>query len=348
MPDIHITEFAKAAGCAAKIGPGDLHDILSGLPVRSSPDLLLGFEDSDDAGIFRLTDDIALVQTVDFFTPIVDDPYTFGQVAAANALSDVYAMGGKPLTALNLIAFPIATLDKSVLKAIVAGGLDKINESGAVLCGGHSIKDQEIKYGVSVTGRVHPDKFWANRHARVGDTILLTKRIGTGILTTAIKQKLAGPEVEKRVAASMIRLNDKAADIAAGFNIRACTDVTGFGLFGHLLEVAIASRVCVEIDTATVPLFEGVQDYFARGAYPGGGKANFNYCECRLMAKQGRTIERSTLDIMLDPQTSGGLLLFVREKDKQALLHQLHSSGIEDAADIGRVTDGPAGKLIYF
>jgi len=345
MPE-KIMSYAKAAGCAAKIGPGDLNDILKGLKVRKSPRLLVGFKDSDDAAIYKLTPETALVQTIDIFTPVVNDPYRFGQVAAANALSDVYAMGGKPVTALNFIAFPVGEADPAILRAIVEGGLDKINESGAVLCGGHSIRDTEIKFGFSVTGLVHPKKYWANAHARAGDKIILTKRIGTGIISTAIKSGLAGDKEEKMIAASMSFLNRRASEIASGFGIRACTDITGFGLFGHALEIAIASKVCIEIDTAAVPLFSGVRQFLAKGAYPGGGKSNLNYCACRLI--KGGSATRETLNIMLDPQTSGGLLIFVQPDKSKALLDRLHRAGIGQAAKIGQVTASSPGKLIYY
>jgi selenide,water dikinase len=214
-----------------------------------------------------------------------------------------------------------------------------------VLCGGHSIRDSEIKFGFSVTGLVHPKKYWANAHARVGDRIILTKRIGTGIISTAIKSGMAGEKEEKMIAGSMSFLNRAASEAASRFDIRACTDITGFGLFGHALEVAIASKVCVEIDTGKVPLFPGVRQFLARGAYPGGGRSNFKYCACRLM--KGARVSRGTLDIMLDPQTSGGLLIFVQPKLALRLLDQLHDAGIEHAAEIGRVTNVAPKKLIY-
>ncbi len=226
------------------MGPGDLQEILADLPLETDPNLLVGRETSDDAGVYKLRDDLALIQTLDFFTPIVNDPYLFGQIAAVNALSDVYAMGGKPLTAMNIVCFPKKTLDKSVLKEILKGGLEKIHEAGALLVGGHSVDDVELKYGLSVTGIIHPDKVMTNAGARPGDQLILTKPIGTGIIATALKGKAASPEAEEAMIRVMVESNRIGAEVMQEVGAHVCTDITGFGLLGHALEMAIASQCC--------------------------------------------------------------------------------------------------------
>jgi selenide,water dikinase len=293
--------------------------------------------------VFQVSDDLALVQTVDVLTPIVDDPFTFGQIAAANSLSDVYAMGGKPLTALNILGFPMGKLDPAIMRAIIEGGIDKVEEAGAVLCGGHSIKDSEIKYGLSITGSVHPEKIIANNGAKAGDDIILTKRIGTGIISTAIKEKKVSLKDAQDINRSMSTLNRIAAELMCQMGVHACTDVTGFGLIGHALEVAIASNIGIELETEQVPLFNNVHKYLKAGAYPGGGEANFTYCQCRIL--ESESVDKNLLKIMLDPQTSGGLLIFIEASGAEALLSRLHESGVPEAVLVGHVTNGPPGKL---
>ena len=247
-----------------------MEEILQALPIQSHPDLLVGLETSDDAGVYRLTPEIALIQTVDFFTPVVNDPYTFGQIAAANALSDVYAMGGRPLTALNIVCYPSQTVPQEVLLAILTGGLDKIHEAGALLVGGHSVDDTELKYGLSVTGVVHPDKVLTNGGARVGDKLILTKPLGTGVIATAMKGRLASPEAEAAAIRVMTALNRLPEACLDNLAVHAITDVTGFGLLGHALEMAAASQVEITFSARLVPLLAAAREYAAMGLVPAG------------------------------------------------------------------------------
>lgn len=315
-----------------------LEEILAGLPVRSDANLLVGVETADDAGVYRLTAELALIQTVDFFTPIVNDPYTFGQIAAANALSDVYAMGGRPLTCLNIVCYPSKTVAKEVLKAILAGGLDKIHEAGALLVGGHSVDDPELKYGLAVTGIVHPDRILTNAGARPGDRLILTKPLGTGIVATAIKGRLASPEAEAQAVAVMTALNKTAAECLEGFPVHAMTDITGFGLLGHALELAQASGVQLRLKARRVPVLAAAREYAALGLVPAGSYANRNFCEKSLQLAPD--LDPITLDLLSDPQTNGGLLIAVAPESAAALLARLHDRGIASAALIGEVT-GP-------
>jgi selenide,water dikinase len=311
------------------LGPGDLTRALSGLPLRSDPRLIVGRETFDDAGVFVLSDDLALVQTVDFFAPIVDDPYVFGQIAAANALSDVYAMGGEPLTALNIVGFPSGKLPLDVLTEILRGGQDKVHEAGAFIVGGHTIIDEELKYGLAVTGRVHPQRVLSNANAVVGDRLVLTKRLGTGILATAAKQDEIGTADVAALYASMCKLNAQASRAALAVGARAATDVTGFGLLGHALHIATASRVTIVIDAERVPALGGAREAWARGIRTGGADRNASYLEP--LVSWGRTIE-ATRALLIDPQTSGGLLVAVpapRVPDYLSL--------VPDGVEIGRV-----------
>lgn len=311
------------------MGPGDLTRALSGLPLRSDPRLIVGRETFDDAGVFVLSDDLALVQTVDFFAPIVDDPYVFGQIAAANALSDVYAMGGEPLTALNIVGFPSGKLPLDVLTEILRGGQDKVHEAGAFIVGGHTIIDEELKYGLAVTGRVHPQRVLSNANAVVGDRLVLTKRLGTGILATAAKQDEIGTADVAALYASMCKLNAQASRAALAVGARAATDVTGFGLLGHALHIATASRVTIVIDAERVPALGGAREAWARGIRTGGADRNASYLEP--LVSWGRTIE-ATRALLIDPQTSGGLLVAVpapRVPDYLSL--------VPDGVEIGRV-----------
>lgn len=311
------------------MGPGDLTRALSGLPLRSDPRLIVGRETFDDAGVFVLSDDLALVQTVDFFAPIVDDPYVFGQIAAANALSDVYAMGGEPLTGLNIVGFPSGKLPLDVLTEILRGGQDKVHEAGAFIVGGHTIIDEELKYGLAVTGRVHPQRVLSNANAVVGDRLVLTKRLGTGILATAAKQDEIGTADVAALYASMCKLNAQASRAALAVGARAATDVTGFGLLGHALHIATASRVTIVIDAERVPALGGAREAWARGIRTGGADRNASYLEP--LVSWGRTIE-ATRALLIDPQTSGGLLVAVpapRVPDYLSL--------VPDGVEIGRV-----------
>jgi selenide, water dikinase len=290
------------------MGPADLSQALAPLARKSDPRILVGHETFDDAGVFRVSDDVALVQTVDFFAPIVDDPYEFGQVAAANALSDVYAMGGTPLTAMNIAAFPTGQLPIEVLTEILRGGQDKVHEAGAHIVGGHTVTDDEVKYGLSVTGRIDPRHMLTNSAASVGDRLVLTKPIGNGILATAIKKGTLDPNHAREVIALMCELNAIASRVALAVDSRCGTDVTGFGLLGHASHIARASKVTLQIDPARVPLLGGARDAWLAGARPGGGDRNLDYVS-PMVAWGGTTdVERA---LLCDPQTSGGLLVAV-------------------------------------
>jgi selenide, water dikinase len=316
---------------------------LESLPLETDPNLLVGRETSDDAGVYRLTADVALVQTIDFITPVVNDPYDFGRIAAANALSDVYAMGGRPLTAMNVVCFPIRTMDKAVLREILRGGLEKIHEAGAVLAGGHSVEDPEIKYGLSVTGLVHPDRILTNAGVQPGDVLILTKPLGTGVLATAIKAGLLSESAEKQVIESMATLNKTAAEIMSAYPVHACTDITGFGLLGHALEMATASRMSIAIEVEKVPLLPEVMDSVQMGLVPAGSFSNRNYCAHRI--SQLRAIDPMLLDLLADAQTSGGLLISLPEQSASSLVSALKAGGVADAAVIGRATATSKGVI---
>jgi selenide,water dikinase len=311
--------------------------------VRSDPNLLVGIETADDAGVYRLTEEFALIQTLDFFTPIVNDPYTFGQIAAANALSDVYAMGGRPLTALNIVCYPTKTVPKEVLKAILAGGLDKVHEAGALLVGGHSVDDTELKYGLSVTGVVHPQRVLTNSGAKRGDRLILTKPLGTGVIATAMKGRAASTEAEAQAVAVMTALNRVAAECLEGFAVHAVTDITGFGLLGHALEMATGSHVGLTLFASRVPVLFASRDYASMGLVPAGTFANRNFCEKSLKIAPG--LDAVTLDLLADAQTNGGLLIAVAGEQAKDLLACLHDRGVAAAAMIGEVTASGQGAI---
>jgi selenide,water dikinase len=314
------------------------------LPVMSHPDLLVGIETSDDAGVYRLGDDVALVQTLDFFTPIVNDPYHFGRIAAANALSDVYAMGGKPLTAMNIVCFPVTDMPKEILKQILRGGLEKIHEAGAVLVGGHSVDDQELKYGLAVTGIVHPDRILTNQGARVNDKVILTKPVGTGIIATAVKGKLSSGSAIDTLIDVASTLNDKSSQIMLKYETHACTDVTGFGLGGHVLEMAAASGVEIVIHAEKIPIMPEAKDYALMGLIPAGSYATKRFCEHVVTINP--QVERVLTDLVFDPQTSGGLAISIAPHHADDCLKELKDAGVSSAAIIGEVTaDHPEGKL---
>ncbi len=305
---LRLTGFARCAGCAAKLGIGDLSEALKGVPHQSDPRLLVGRETFDDAGVFVLAPDLALVQTVDFFAPIVDDPYLFGQIAAANALSDVYAMGGEPLTALNVVGFPAGKLPLEVLGRILQGGQDKVHEAGALVVGGHTIIDEELKFGVAVTGRVHPDRLLTNAAARPGDRLVLTKALGTGLLATAEKEGTLSEEDARSLHASMRTLNAEASRAAVDLELRCATDVTGFGLLGHASHIARASGVTLVIHAASVPMLSGADRAWRNGVRTGGADRNLAFLNDKVAWNDATEIQRA---IGLDPQTSGGLLVAV-------------------------------------
>lgn len=344
MENVKLTALSSKGGCGCKIGPADLAQVLRQLPVHEpNPNVLVGLDTSDDAGVYKLTDDLALVQTLDFFTPIVDDPYDFGQIAAANAISDIYAMGGTPLTVLNIVAFPIHTLDKAVLAEILRGAGEKVREAGATLVGGHSIDDKEPKFGLAVTGIVHPDKVRANASAQVGDALILTKPIGVGILTTSLKNGQLEPDEITRLTKVMTTLNKTAAETMASFEVHACTDVTGFGLIGHALEMAKGSQVGITIDAKQVPFLPRVRELAEKGFVPGGSKNNFKHVQPDVTFPD--ELDELGRLMLCDAVTSGGLLIAVRA-DQAADLHAaLVEAGVE-ASRIGRVTADGAGKIV--
>jgi selenide,water dikinase len=314
--------------------------VLGKLARQNDPNVLVGFDTADDAGVYKISATQALVQTVDFFTPIVDDPFTFGQIAATNSLSDVYAMGGRPLSALAIVCFPEKG-DLEVLQQILAGGLSKMMEAGCVVIGGHSVRDPEIKFGYSVTGMIHPQKVWANSNAQILDSLILTKGLGTGVISTAIKRGEAKQEWIDAATKSMTTLNARAAEVAAShrFTVHAATDITGFGLIGHAREMAAGSGVSVRINSAKVPLLEGAMDCVRAGFIPGGLNNNRDFAECLVSYRENVPAEIRT--ILFDPQTAGGLLLSVARADAAALLDALKSAGVP-AMEIGEVL--PPGK----
>ena len=315
---------------------------MQALPIQSHPDLLVGMETADDAGVYRLTPEIALIQTVDFFTPVVNDPYTFGQIAAANAISDVYAMGGRPLTALNIVCYPRRTVPKEVLQSILAGGLDKIHEAGALLVGGPRVDDTELKYGLAVTGVVHPDKVLTNAGAKVGDRLILTKPLGTGVIATAMKGRQASPEAAAEAIGVMTTLNRLPAPCLDNLAVHAVTDITGFGLLGHALEMATASQVEITFFTHQVPLLAAAREYAAMGLVPGGSFANRRFCEKHLQVAAG--VDQLLVDLCSDAQTNGGLLLAVAPDQAEALWECLKDHG-GHAALVGEVTGQAPGRI---
>jgi len=325
------------------VGPEDLDQVLKELPIPKDPKVLVGLDTSDDAGVYQLNEEVALVQTVDFFTPIVDDPFTFGQVAVANALSDVYAMGGTPLTGMNLVAFPIKTLPSSVLKEILLGGLSKMKEAGVALVGGHTIEDPEIKYGLAVTGIVHPDKILTNAKARVGDKLVLTKPLGTGIISTALKAGMASQEAVRKIVESMVTLNRIASEWMKKLGAHACTDITGFGFIGHILEMATASRVGVVIQSRDVPVFPEAVEYARMGLIPGGAHSNQDFFSCKVEIHSG--VQNLLVDIFYDPQTSGGLLISVPSSEAEKLIATLKKEGHGHCSIVGEVVEEPLGKI---
>ena len=317
--------------------------MIKSLPFQKHPDLLVGLEAPDDAGVYRLTPELALIQTVDFFTPIVNDPYQFGAIAAANALSDVYAMGGRPLTALNIACFPLKTTPADTLKAILRGGLDKLHEAGALLVGGHSVEDQELKYGLAVTGVVHPDKILTKGGAGPGDLLVLTKPLGTGIIATALKGRLASAAAEAAMIRVMSELNRAAAEALDGLEVHAVTDITGFGLLGHALEMAAASKAELTIHASRVPVLSYAREYAALGLVPGGSHANRRFCEKHLFVDP--RVPPIEVDLLSDAQTSGGLFIAVAAPHGEVLLSRLHDRGVTDAAVVGEVTASGVGRI---
>ncbi len=290
-----------------------------------------------------MNEELALVQTVDFFTPIVDDPFTFGQIAVANALSDVYAMGGTPLTGMNLVAFPIRTMPSSILKEILLGGLSKMKEAGVALVGGHSIEDPEIKYGLAVTGLIHPKRILTNAKARVGDKLVLTKALGTGIIATALKGGMASEDAVRKIVESMVTLNRMASEWMIKYGAHACTDITGFSFIGHALEMATASQVGMVIQPKAIPIFPEAMEYAKMGLVPGGAHSNRQFFSCKVETQS--TVDEVLMDILYDPQTSGGLLVSLPGKQAETLVKALREAGEINSSIIGDVVAEPRGRI---
>ncbi len=342
MSDVKLTKLAKCAGCGAKVGAGTLAKLLEDIRVHTDPNLLVGFDKSDDASVYKVSEELALVQTVDFFPPIDDDPYIFGQIAATNALSDVYAMGGVPKLALNIMAVP-ENLTKEAVHAILRGGYDKVYEAGAIITGGHSIFDDEPKYGLAVTGFVHPEKLLTNSGAKVGDILFLTKPLGIGILTAAQKAELLTDETSAFAKKLMTTLNKSARDVMVKYRVHACTDVTGFGLMGHGLEMAQGSDTELEIDIKAIDLIPESLEFASMGILPAGMYRNRNFAE---ESVDGGEIPLAVQDMLYDPQTSGGLLIAVHPDDADAMEAELKDA-VPSAQRIGRVMPYRGGKRIF-
>jgi selenide,water dikinase len=315
---------------------------MSGLNIPFDSNVIVGSGEKDDAGVYRISDDLALVQTLDFITPVCDDPFEFGRIAACNSLSDVYAMGGKALTAMNIVAFPVNKFSLDVLSRILDGGLDVMKEAGVQLLGGHSIDDPELKYGLSVTGLVHPQKVLRNNSVKPGNSLVLTKGLGTGIIATAIKAGLADSVIVNGFIKSMGTLNKYAADIMLKYNVSACTDVTGFGLAGHLLEMIEGGELSVTIDSSSLPLLDGALENAAMGLIPGGLYRNKTYVGDRCVVADN--VKREISDVVFDPQTSGGLLISLPRNEAVEMLKEMKQSGINSASIIGEA--GMSGRNI--
>ncbi|MEL7610664.1 MAG: selenide, water dikinase SelD [Bacillota bacterium] len=328
--EIKLTKLAKCSGCGAKVGAGVLAQLLDGIKVHSDENLLVGFDKSDDASVYRVSDSLALVQTLDFFPPIADDPYTFGQIAATNALSDVYAMGGEPKLALNIMCIP-ENMPREAVHQLLKGGYDKVYEAGAIITGGHSILDDEPKYGLSVTGFVHPDRVLTNSGARVGDVLILTKPLGVGILTTAQKAELLSEEGQALAVKLMTTLNKAGRDAMVKYRVHACTDVTGFGLIGHSLEMAQGSNVTLEFNVKSIDIIPEALEFARMGIIPEGAYRNRAFAEAGV--DKGET-PLEIEDILYDPQTAGGLLIAVHPDDADALMKEL-TGAVPSAQRIG-------------
>ena len=332
--DIKLTKLSSCAGCGAKVGAGVLSKLLSDLPTITDENLLVGFDKSDDAAVYKITNDLAIVQTLDFFPPIADDPYTFGQIAATNALSDIYAMGGEPKLALNIMCVP-KSMSKEAVHEILCGGYEKCAEAGAIICGGHSIYDDEPKYGLSVTGFVHPEKMWKNHGAKPGDVLFLTKPIGIGVLTTAQRGDLLEPQTRDLMLKLMTTLNKGARDVLVNFEVHACTDVTGFSFLGHLYEMCQGSDVSAEIDVDEITFIPETLEFARIGILPEGMYRNRNFAEHAVDV--GET-ELAKCDLLFDPQTSGGLLVAVPESQAEDVFNALKGK-VPCVQRVGRIVE---------
>ncbi|MGE5355912.1 MAG: selenide, water dikinase SelD [Deltaproteobacteria bacterium] len=340
--EVRLTQFTHGLGCACKIEPQKLEHILKNIPILSNPNILVGVETSDDAAVYKITDDLAIVQTLDFFTPIVDDPYDFGAIAAANALSDIYAMGATPLFALNIVGFPEKTLPMSVLEKILKGASDKAAEAGISIIGGHTIDDPEPKFGLVVTGIVDVNKIVRNTGAKPGDVLILTKPLGTGIISTAIKRGLVEGDLKDEVTKIMATLNKIAGEIMLNYNVSACTDVTGFGLIGHLREMTMSSKCDATVYCDKLPFIREVKSLASAGIVPGGSFNNLEYVQEMVNFS---SLTRTEKLMVCDAQTSGGLLIAINKEHSRDLLLELQREGITDAAIIGEFTSMGEGII---
>lgn len=341
---IKLTRFSHGLGCACKISPPTLEKVLKDFPAAYNPQVLVGYENFDDGCVYKIDKNIAIVSTVDFFTPIVDDPYIFGMIAVSNALSDIYAMGGKPLFAMNIVAFPEKRLSPEVLKEILKGAQDKAQEAGVVIIGGHTIEDVELKYGLAVNGLVNPSKILRNNTPGEGDVLILTKPIGTGILSTAMKNGVLDAKAEKSLIETMIELNKEAAEVIKDYPVSACTDVTGFGLIGHLYEMVAGSNKSAIIDYETVPFIGDVARYARLGNIPGGAQENLRFLDGKIHWE--KSLSKIEKMVLFDPQTSGGLLFTVPEAYSQKIVTHLRENGVKSATAIGQIVGKHEHKII--
>ena len=342
--EVRLTQFTHGLGCACKMRPQDLEKVLAGMPLPDDPEILVDLRDSDDATVWKVDDETAWVQSVDFFTPVVDDPYTFGAIAAANALSDIYAMGARPLFGLNIVAYPVKRLSLDILDEILRGSRDKAKEAGIHVLGGHTIEDPELKFGMVINGIVHPSRILKNSGATPGDALILTKPLGTGILSTALKKGILQKRDYNELINTMSALNDKASLVMSGYPVNACTDVTGFGLLGHLLEMLKASGNSAEIRAGNVPMLKGAGRHLADGVFPGGSIQNLNHVDP--FTEQDAGISRNQMISLADAQTSGGLLIALPGKEAENLRQDLRNSGCPKAEIIGNIIP-LADKVIY-
>lgn len=332
--DVKLTKLADCAGCGAKVGAGQLAKLFEGFEQPHDPNLLVGFDRADDAAVYKVAPDVAMVQTLDFFPPIADDPFTFGAIAATNALSDIYAMGGEPKTALNIMAVP-QDMDPDAVRDILRGGCAKATEAGAIVCGGHSIYDPEPKYGMAVTGLVHPDRILTNAGARPGDALVYTKPLGIGVLTSAMKADLVDEDLAQRVLDIMTTLNRGARDIMVRYRVHACTDITGFGVMGHLLEMAQGAGVAIDVDAAAFEFLPRAREFAAMGIVPAGAYRNREYAQA---SADLSGVPLDVADLLFDPQTSGGLMICVDAEDASAMLAELAADPrVPVAVEVGRV-----------
>jgi selenide,water dikinase len=341
---VELTKYVENAGCASKINQNDLKIVLDGLPEISDPRVLVSADTCDDAGVFKINDEFALVQSVDVFAPSVDDPYTFGQIAAANSLSDIYAMGGIPLTALSIIGFPIETMSHKVMNQMLLGGIVKMKEAGVAVIGGHSIKDNEVKFGFAVTGEINPKKIITNDRAKPGDVLVLTKPLGTGIIGFASQIGRASQSALKETSGSMAELNKVSSEVMREIGVTTATDVTGFGLMGHLSEMVVQSGVTAEVYASQVPVFEGVLDCVRQGIISGAVERNKEFAFQYVKVEKG--VNKEMEEVLYDPQTSGGLLISISGKKSDKLVAVLKERGVVHAVVIGRIVSKSSGRIV--